>query len=86
MEAIREGIEDYEYLRILCDRIAELEKVGKLGGPIDSAKKLLGSAADCVTACITDANAIKWVEPKDRTVADEIRVEILEALMRLKDM
>lgn len=86
MEAIREGIEDYEYLRILCDRIAELEKVGKPGGPIDSAKKLLGSAADRVTACITDANAIKWVEPKDRTVADEIRVEILEALMRLKDM
>lgn len=86
MEAIREGIEDFEYLRMLRDRIADLERAGTSGTPIDSARTLLGSAADRVTACITDADAIQWAETKDRTVADEIRVEVLEALMRLKDL
>ncbi|NOZ22074.1 MAG: hypothetical protein GXP25_13410 [Planctomycetes bacterium] len=86
MEAIREGMEDYEYLRILRDRVAELEKAGKKGEAIDAAKKLLATAADRVTACMTEQDKINWEEPKDRSIADAVRVEVLEMLVKLKGM
>jgi hypothetical protein len=86
MEAIREGVEDYEYLRMLRDRVAELESAGKKGEALDSARKLLASAADRVTASATKASAIEWAAPKDRSVADAVRVEVLEALMSLRNL
>jgi hypothetical protein len=30
------------------------------------------------------ANMIYWKEPKDRSVADDVRVEVLEMLIKLK--
>jgi len=86
MEAIREGIEDYEYLRILRDRIAQLEKQGKRAPDLAAAKELLTSAADRVTACMTERDKIKWEEPKDRSVADRVRVEVLDMLVRLRGL
>jgi hypothetical protein len=106
MEGIREGVEDYEYLRMLRDRVAELESAGKKGEALDSAKRLLASAADRVTACDTKVSAtelaarksatavltnwddvvgLAWATPKDRSVADAVRVEVLEALMNLRE-
>lgn len=85
MEAIREGMEDYEYLRMLRDRVAEMEAKGAQGEPIASAKNLLASAADRVTACMNKIEQINWIGPKDRSVADQVRGEILEALLKLKD-
>ncbi|MEW6359246.1 MAG: hypothetical protein AB1696_23125 [Planctomycetota bacterium] len=86
MEAIREGMEDYEYLRMLRDRVAELEKAGKQGEAVDAAKKLLATAADRVTGCMTEVTQINWDAPKDRSVADAVRVEVLDMLMKLKEM
>ena len=86
MEAIREGMEDYEYLRMLRDRIDELVKKNVQGKVIDSAKKLLGSATDRVTACMTKSDKIKWDNPKDRSIADAVRVEVLEMLLKLNEM
>jgi hypothetical protein len=86
MEAIREGIEDFEYLRILNDRITYLEKNGKKDRAITSAKVLLASAADRVIAIMTAPDKINWVEPKDRSLADQVRIEILEALMGLREL
>jgi hypothetical protein len=86
MEAIREGVEDYEYLHMLRDRVAELENAGKKGEALDSAKRLLASAADRVTASVTKDSARKWAAPKDRSVADAVRVEVLEALMNLRNL
>jgi hypothetical protein len=86
MEAIREGIEDYEYLRMLRDRLAELEKKGARNQAVAAAQRLLDSAADRVTACMKPGAAMFWRAAKDRSVADQVRVEVLEALVRLKDL
>ena len=84
MEAIREGMEDYEYLRMLRDRIVEVEKAGRADkDAIAAAKELLSAAADRVTACMTVRDKINWQEPKDRSVADAVRVEVLEMLAKL---
>jgi hypothetical protein len=83
MEAIREGVQDYEYLRMLRDRIAALAK-GRPDDPrLAAAEKLLATAADRVTACMTDAGQIHWNRPKDRGTADRVRIEVLETLADL---
>ena len=85
MEAIREGIEDYEYLRMLRDRIDGAERIkGKKDQTIASARKLLETAADRVIACLTEKAKLKWQEPKDRSVANIVRLEILNMLQDLQ--
>jgi len=84
MEAIREGIEDYEYLRMLQDRIAQLESSGTENSSVDAAKRLLASAGERVTSCMTKTEMIYWQQPKDRSVADSVRVEVLEMLAQLR--
>ncbi len=86
MEAIREGMEDYEYLRMLRDRVAELRKQGTRGEALAAADALLSSAADRVTACMEQAEDINWKEPKDRSIADQVRVEVLNALLALEQL
>jgi len=85
MEAIREGVEDYEYLRMLRDEIAAAEEAGKVDAEvIASATRLLETAADRVTTCMTSEKDIRWAKPKDRSVADAVRIEILDALVALR--
>jgi hypothetical protein len=84
MEAIREGIEDYEYLRMLRDRIAELEGKGVKSKGVDFAKKLIDTAADRVTSCMLKPDMIYWGKAKDHSIADAVRVEILEMLAELE--
>ncbi|HQC53848.1 MAG TPA: hypothetical protein PLE92_11980, partial [Lentisphaeria bacterium] len=43
-EAVREGVQDYEYLVMLQDRIAQLKKAGKGGAAIAKAERLLAEA------------------------------------------
>ncbi len=86
MEAIREGMEDYEYLRMLRDRLTELEKKGVGGESVRAAKALLDSAADRVTACMKRGNEMYWRAAKDRSVADQVRIEVLNALMQLEKL
>jgi hypothetical protein len=84
MEAIREGIEDYEYLRMLRDRIAEMEEKGVKSKAVDSARKLMDTVADRVTSCMLKPDMIHWSKAKDRSIADTVRLEVLEALVELK--
>jgi hypothetical protein len=84
MEAIREGIEDYEYLRMLRDRITEVQGEAVKSKAVDSAKKLVDTAADRVTSCMLKRDMIYWSQPKDRSVADAVRLEVLEKLVELK--
>jgi hypothetical protein len=84
MEAIREGIEDYEYLRMLRDRIAEVEGKGVKGKAVDSAKRLLDTAADRVTSCMLKPEMIYWGQAKDRSIADAVRLEVLDMLLELE--
>ncbi len=83
MEAIREGVEDYEYLRMLRDRIEELARKGVPAAALEPARRLLLEGPARVTACMTSSAACSWKAPKDRAVADQVRVEILEALASL---
>ena len=85
MEAIREGVEDYEYLRMLRDRIDELARKGAGAAVLDPARKLLVDGPARVTACMKSSAACNWTVGKDRAVADEVRVEILRMLVELTD-
>ncbi len=79
MEAIREGVEDYEYLTMLKDRVAALEKKGGATPALDAARKLLVSGPQRVMA-MDMRPTYRWDEVKDREVQDQVRVELLRAL------
>jgi hypothetical protein len=81
MEAIREGVQDYEYLIMLRDAIA-LAGDGGNGLPVARARALLDTACDRVLAGET-RDHYRWYEEKDRGVADRVRTEILEGLTAL---
>ena len=83
MEAIREGIEDYEYLRMLSERVTGLEKRKIPESVLISAKALLDSGPDRVTAFLKHKEMFRWQEPKNRELADQIRLEVLEAMLGL---
>lgn len=82
MEAIREGVEDYEYFVMLRDRIGQLERAGRASSKLAAAKHLLATAADRVLNA-PGADKFGWAEQKDRTAADTVRLEILDALEAL---
>ncbi len=82
MEACRESAQDYECLVMLRDRIAELEAKGAPAASLKAAKTLLAGACDRVLVGEKGAN-YTWDQPKDRTVTDQVRVEILQALTEL---
>lgn len=75
MEAIREGVEDYEYLVMLKNRITEL------GGNAEAQALLDGAASAVLNA--TDASQMNWANTKDRSIADQKRIEVLNMLEAL---
>ncbi len=84
MEAIREGIEDYEYLNMLQTRINTLSASG--GHPkLAAAQLLLDGAADIVLNA-TDASKLYLSMSKDRKIADQKRTEILAMLESLNNI
>jgi hypothetical protein len=82
MEAIREGVQDYEYLAMLRDRVNDLRKNGVDNENLQAAEKLLATACDRVLAMEKGEN-YRWDEQKDRTIADVVRIEILQALEKM---
>ncbi len=85
MEAIREGVEDYEYLTMLSARVAELEQDGISDDKIAPAQELLATACDRVMAMENGPN-YRWDEKKDRAIADRVRIEILRMLTDLSKL
>ena len=84
-EAIREGVEDYEYLKILKDLLDQLEASGKSGPIIEEAKTLLQEAPLRVIGTFTES-LNRWENAKDRSVADRERIAILQAIAALKSL
>ena len=85
-EAVREGIEDYEYLCMLRDRIAQLQANRKAAAEVAQAQKVLSDALQqVVPGDYSQKKASQWGTEEDRSVADMARLEILEALERLRD-
>jgi hypothetical protein len=78
-EAVREGVEDYEYLHMLKQRIDRLTQAGKTSPDLDKAGQLLVEGPKRV-AKYDHSN---WFTPKDRSLADAVRLEVLDALVNL---
>ena len=85
MEAIREGVEDFEYLTMLQARVAELEAKGVAAEKLAAAKELLATGPDRIMAMEDGAN-YRWDEEKDRSIADTVRIEVLTALVELANL
>ncbi len=72
--AIIEGIQDYEYLRMLQDRVDELKATGQSNTPLAQAQKLLVTLPDQVIAA---------AEEGDLAACDRGRDQVLDALASL---
>jgi hypothetical protein len=81
MEAIREGVEDFEYLYMLREAITEAESSGVDPALVQQARDLLDGLPAAVLPP-PDAS-IYWADELDRSVADQAREEILQMLMDL---
>lgn len=82
LEAIREGVEDYEYLNMLKNRINAL--TGSNHPKLTAAQTLLNGAADAV---LDNFDSFLWfVNSEDREVADQKRIQILNMLEELNDI
>jgi len=83
MEAVRESAEDYEYLVMLRRAVQEAKAAGRSGAAVTEAEAILtAGVADVLSA--PGADQLRWRDPKDRTLADALRLRILAALMALK--
>jgi hypothetical protein len=82
MDAIREGVEDYEYLSLLKSKIAAMIAGNCPSGAIYAAQSVLDGALDSVLGA-TGATDYGWLKAKDRTVADTMRLQVLNILESL---
>ncbi len=79
MEAMREGIEDFETIQMLRNLIARRKTEGK---PTDAAETVLKESLESVFAA-EGVDRIFWKDAKDRSVADKARIRILETIKNL---
>ncbi|MCD6352190.1 MAG: discoidin domain-containing protein, partial [Armatimonadetes bacterium] len=83
MEAIREGVEDYEYLVMLQKRLGELKGTHKVPQRVlRRAAEVLEKGVDEVLAAAPEAE-FTWHMQRDRRVADRVRSRVLDALEAL---
>jgi F5/8 type C domain len=83
MEAAREGIEDYEYLNMLKNSITAL--TGSNHSSLSAAQTLLDGAGSAVLDA-ADADERYWSTSKDRELADNKRIEVLDMLEKLNNI
>ena len=82
MEAIREGVEDFETFIMLRDAVARAKKAGRANAAVSNAELLLNTAAAEVLSA-RGAHDLTLHSVKDRTKADAVRVRLLEAMAAL---
>lgn len=83
MEAIREGTQDYEYLVMLKQAIEKARNDGGKTDLVRQADDLLKTAAERVDRSAEPRQNTDWDSKIDRTVADTVRLEVLDALEAL---
>lgn len=81
-EAIREGVQDFEYLTMLQNKIYQLKKEGKAKAAA-KAEKTLNKAVSLALSNV-ESSSLKWKTDKDRSLMDKARLEVLETLEELK--
>ncbi|MCC6154029.1 MAG: hypothetical protein IT367_09740 [Candidatus Hydrogenedentes bacterium] len=84
MEAIREGIEDYEYLAMLDEAVAAAKDKNVDAAILESARALLNDGPASITDACFNNKGFDWDETMDRGAADGVRVKILELLTNLQ--
>lgn len=81
-EAIREGIEDFEYVTMLRHQVAVIAQSDPNHPALSGARKLLEHAVDTVLQT-PGATDLQWVSSKDRSAAESTRLMIADALRLL---
>jgi len=79
MDGIQEGAQDAEYLFLLQNQIAIMISEGWPVQEINDAQAVLDTTVNTVLGTF-DIEAIEWSFPKDRTVADTMRISVLDKL------
>lgn len=82
MEAMAEGVEDYEVLRMLKESCEKARAAGQDSRRLREAEALLQQAATQVLEA-KGTTDLRWKEDKDRAIADQVRIEALRALVSL---
>jgi len=82
MEAVRESVEDYEYFVMLQKAVDRAKASGRSDAAVRNAEALLSNAAKTVLTA-EGAHGLNRSDPKDRTIADQVRVRILKTLVAL---
>jgi len=83
-EALREGIEDYEYLAMLKNKMEQAKKNGKNQAIIVEAETFLHNAPKQVAGSYDRVKRL-WRVEKDRTAADAARHQVLRLLQKMED-
>ena len=92
LEAVREGIQDYEYFAMLDRAIQKASAQGITGPELEEARRLLDDlpASVCEAAGHRDGldddkplGGMHWLNDLDRTLADDARIQVLVALTEL---
>jgi len=81
-EAMREGVEDYEYLTMLAARMAAMAQIEPTHAGMPESLAMLASAVPTVLQTPGAAD-LKWVSNKDRSAAERVRLAIADLLERL---
>lgn len=85
MEAIREGAQDYEYFRLLRERVVELEAAGVKSELLAEANALLVSGPERVVRTMGREKMV-WALNKDRQIMDVTRLRALDMLEKLSEL
>jgi hypothetical protein len=89
LAAMREGVEDYEYLSMLRERVQQLERQGFSSPSLAQARLLLSKAGEEVLRSALGARAsmplhvdplARWTMPTDHGAADRVRLDVLRSL------
>ena len=83
VEAIREGVEDFEYLAMLRDRVDELGRSDPNHAGLSEARTLLENGVTLVLNA-PGATEMQWVPDKDRSVAERVRLSVADLLDLLR--
>ncbi|MBU0477150.1 hypothetical protein KKC91_01080 [bacterium] len=79
-EAAREGIEDYQYLKMLKDKVTEMKKQGQKNPLLTKASHFLETLPQEV---VDKAEENTRLEKEDRSFIDQARIKILRLLIEL---
>ena len=78
-EAVREGVQDYEYLRMLREKAGKVRASGGDAAWVKSAEGLLTDGVAEAVEAVTSSNML-WKVEKNRSAMDAVRVRVLDAL------